>query len=361
MIKDNEKETLPPAAKRSVMRNPEIELWRFFFAVMVFLSHMNILPNGALAVDFFFLLTGYLTMNSISREKLRGNNVSGTSVFILRKISAFYPELLVATMTAIAIFLLSRPFDFHLIATAVKTLINGIVPLKMTGIAISYGDFNGATWYISSMLIGLIIVYPLLVRFGTHPMLFIAGVMICGFLCQYHGRLNGVYAWYGFTFEGNLRAVGEILIGATAYQAIQSFSQLNLSRLGLFFVTSIKYCCIGLIGIISVLHHAWLHGFVMSAGLLAIAISFSGQVTDRQLYTNKMCLFLGSLSLPLYLSHRAITVCANQLVPDFVVNIEWAKVMMCFIYSLALALVVMGTGKMIRKRSKKFIQLFITR
>lgn len=359
MNKNRANEVSLPAAKLRGMRNPEIELWRFFFAVMVFLSHMSVLPNGALAVDCFFLLTGYLTMNSISRARMKGNTVPGTGAFILRKLSTFYPELFVATITTIAIFLLSRPLDFQLIATAAKTMINGILPLKMTGISISYVDFNGATWYISSMLIGLIIVYPLLVRFGTHPILFIAGVIICGFLCQYHGKLNGVYAWYGFTFEGNLRAVGELLIGATAYQAIQSFSQFNLSRLGLFFVTSIKYCCIGLVGIIAALHQTWLHGFALIAGLLAIAISFSDQVSDRRIYANKICLFLGSLSLPLYLSHRAITVCADQLIPDLVVDIEWAKVVICFIYSLVLALVVQGAGKIIRQHSSKLRKLFI--
>lgn len=362
MNKNSGTEVLPPAAKRSVMRNPEIELWRFFFAVMIFLYHMKVLPNGALAVDFFFLLTGYLTMNSISNNKKRsGHKIQGTCSFILRKVSTFYPELLVATISVIAIRLCVQPIDLLQITGAIKTLANSILPLKMTGISISYWDFNAATWFISSMLIGLIIVYPLLVRFGTHPLLFITGVIICGFLCQYHGKLNDICVWYGITFEGNLRAIGELLIGATSYHAVQSFSQINLKPIATFLVTSIKYCCIILIVVISVLPYTELHGAALCIGLLAISISFSGQVSDRRVYSNKLCIFLGALSLPFYLSHMGITTCSHYLVPSFLLSIGWAKVLICFVYSIVLALIVMGTSKIIRIHSNKFIELFITR
>ncbi len=56
-----------------------------------------------------------------------------------------------------------------------------------------------------------------------------------------------------------------------------------------------------------------------------------------------------------------ITTCSHYLVPSFLLSIGWAKVLICFVYSIALALIVMGTGKMIRKHSNKFIELFITR
>lgn len=49
-------------------RNPEIEFWRFFFAVVIFLFHMNVIPYGLLGVDFFFLLTGILMKSNSAQH-----------------------------------------------------------------------------------------------------------------------------------------------------------------------------------------------------------------------------------------------------------------------------------------------------
>ena len=341
-------------------KNQEIELWRFFFAVMVFLSHMSVLPNGALAVDFFFLLTGYLTMNSIFTKRQRGSKDASSSSFIIHKIKSFYPELLVATVISIIVYFIANPINPHLLYRAIQTLINGIIPLKMTGIGISVSDFNGATWYISSMLLGLIIVYPLLLRYGTHPLLFITGVILCGFLCQYHGALYGVYKWYGITFEGNIRAVGELLLGATAFPVVERLRKLTLTKLGQYFISLIKYTGIGIIIIISAVNNKSLHGVALCCALLALILSFSNLGIDKILFRNKLCANLGALSLPLYLGHRAITVCCNSIVPfsDCPLRI---KTLICFGYSLLSAFIIIGGAYLIRRITPNLVQLVIVK
>lgn len=340
-------------------RNHEAEFLRFIFAIMVFLSHMNVLPNGALAVDFFFLLTGYLTVASIQKSVHKGVTVRSTFDFIIHKIKSFYPELLTATLISILVYFVSIEITSHLLLSAAKTTINGIVPiLKMTGVGVSCSDFNGATWYISSMLIGLIVIYPLFVRRGPHPLLFIIGVFICGFLCVYHGRLNEVYTFIGFTYEGNIRAIGELLLGGTSYRAVQIFSKIKLTFFASLLVTLTKYAAIIGIITVSLMSTSHFHGVALCAALLLLIIIFSEKCVDRKLYCNKVSLFLGTLSLPLYLSHRAITACSERLMPwDNCSLLE--RTLISFIYSIIAALIVLMAGSYIRKKSDKIKQALI--
>lgn len=192
-------------------RNHEIEFWRFFFAVVVFLCHMNVLPYGALGVDFFFLLTGILMMGSIQKAIKETKAPRSTFDFVLHKVKAFYPELLLATVFTISVALIvcfiSNTIDTTFLIKAVKTFFNGVVPIKMSGIMGSPGDYNGATWYLSSMIIGI--------------------------------------------------------------------------------------------------------------SLLALILIFSRHGIDARLFHNKLCIFLGALSLPLYITHRITTTAAYDLLSTF--------------------------------------------
>lgn len=336
---------------KPLIRNAEVELWRFVFACMVFLSHMGVYLNGALAVDFFFLLTGYLAMASIQRAEQRNMSPRGTFDFIIHKIKSFYPELLVATILSIVVYLCAKPIDGALLSQAFKTLINGIIPiLKMTGMGISVTDFNGATWFLSSMLIGLLVVYPIIVRVKTKSLLFIAGVLICGFLCQYNGALYYVYRFIGFTYEGNIRAVGELLIGASLYSFVQGFSKVSLTPLVSTIAMLLKFCCLASFLFCMTLDNTQYHGVALCCAIASVVLMFSGQCIDKNIYQNKLFIFLGAFSLPLYISHRALTVCASSLMPvDGLSQSE--QVTICFIYSCLAALLVMALGRIIRKYS----------
>ena len=50
-------------------RNGKIELMRFVFAIVIACFHLNmgIFSSGMLAVEFFFIVTGYLLAKSLSK------------------------------------------------------------------------------------------------------------------------------------------------------------------------------------------------------------------------------------------------------------------------------------------------------
>lgn len=77
-------------------RNGTIDFMRFVFAIGIVLGHAeviyDIVPNGWIGVEFFFLVTGWLMASKAARtdDKL---SFSLVKRFIKRKILAFYPGL----------------------------------------------------------------------------------------------------------------------------------------------------------------------------------------------------------------------------------------------------------------------------
>ena len=56
-------------------RNQTIELLRFFFAVVIVLYHgrvifpISLFPSGYLAVEFFFIVSGYMMVKSSKKQQ----------------------------------------------------------------------------------------------------------------------------------------------------------------------------------------------------------------------------------------------------------------------------------------------------
>lgn len=145
------------------------------------LSHIGLLPHGGVAVDFFFVLTGYLTMAALNKTKALGLPCLSSFSFVFRKIKSFYPELLISIFLTVVVHLLTGEYDEKYYLRPAETIINNVLLLKMSGLCQSPSDLNGSTWFLSSMLLAVFVVYPLLRKFGTNGCLFVLSISICGF------------------------------------------------------------------------------------------------------------------------------------------------------------------------------------
>ena len=343
----------PPIKKIGITnRNTEIELLRFVFAVLVVLSHsaellpigMKMFSHGGLAVEFFFLLSGYLMMAS-----LRKNTVCTPEVhsFIWRKIQAFWPEMLIAVLLAIGVYRYCGASAVEVVKQSYNTFLSSLLLLKMTGIPPDKWDWNGPTWYLSSMVIGMCITYPLLKRWGTHAVLLLFALMLCGFLLQCNGVLASAYQWTGITYAGNLRAVAELLLGAFAWQGAQWLRNRTLGVKVRALLALAKW--LGVVFVLFISHVAWYtwDGACLVALWCVIVIAFSGQSLDRGLFQNRFCLFLGAFSLPLYLSHRVWTFRLGAIIDLSAMN-RWEMLLLLGVFSAASALVTMYGARLLR-------------
>lgn len=331
-------------------RNAEIEMLRFLFAVLVLLCHSRaalaetdwIFTHGSLAVEFFFLLSGYLMMASLEKRR-----TTPTAAFVWHKVKGFCPELFVSVVLVFAVYAYAGATVPEFLVSGINTVLSSLMLLRMTGITPMYMDWNGPTWYLSSMIIGMLVVYPVLRRFGTHVLLLLFSLILLGFLHRVNGQIATVYHWNGICFSGNLRAVAELLLGAFAWQGAQWLRNRTLGVKVRALLALAKW--LGVVFVLFISHVAWYtwDGACLVALWCVIVIAFSGQSLDRGLFQNRFCLFLGAFSLPLYLSHRVWTFRLGAIIDLSAMN-RWEILLLLGVFSVASALVTMGGARALR-------------
>lgn len=158
-----------------------------------------------MAVEFFFLLSGYLLAAHAARNDgaifLSAELGKETYLYLWRRLCSFWAELAVAC--GIGLFVYSWAHGFALretLSMAHDRLMGNALLLYMTGLAPKGG--NGVTRYLSSLLLCSAIVYPLYRRFGGNPVWLVFSLLLLGWALKedpMSGKWGfaGVHQWMG--------------------------------------------------------------------------------------------------------------------------------------------------------------------
>lgn len=193
--------------KQAKTRNGAIDFWKFVFSIMVVQFHSSNLTEvkntpfvgAAIAVEFFFLVSGYLMAASISRYREEDIMVGRDSRnFMLHKIKGLCPEIFIAWTIGFVVQHIAKKNVSP--ASLVKDLMTGVWDmffLRESGL--EGFKANPAAWYISAMLLAMLVLVPL---FFKNRDVFInvwAPVYDCGAWISFKkcGRPAGAYrlAW----------------------------------------------------------------------------------------------------------------------------------------------------------------------
>ncbi len=312
--------------RRPIKRLGEVEFLRFVFALIVAIHHSRFLVGdsncyflkGSFAVEFFFLLSGYLLMQSIEKmSPTVGNLGEETFSFISKKYKSLYPAVLIAWLIALVA-------GFFLVNdTPIQTLFIDSVweasLLQMSGLKIGL-SLNASTWYLSSMLLCMIVLFPLIRRYkqtAVKLIIPVCSILILGWMCREYTHPRNPTAWTGFTFRGNLRAFAEIGLGTSCYLISKKLSEFNFNRFARVFLTLIKWFFYS-----AVILYMYFPGsvkndfFFIAVLMIAISLTFSKQCIDCNLYNNKLVYFLGKYSLYLFLGHKYWSFMLGSLLPE---------------------------------------------
>lgn len=311
----------------------KIECLRFAFCVLILLYHIsgdyserhwmitsqiNFFNKGFIGVEFFFLVTGYLTAAGIykKRETDRPTLGEDTWHFMWRKIASLLPYhiiLIVLTVLYRVISLSKSPMEI-----LINSLPN-LFFLQMSG----YQGYAliGDEWYISSMLIALLVIYPLAVRFYDVYVRIVAplaGFLLTGLLVALNGTLGRFGEITGFLCNGNIRAFAEISLGMFIFELVRVMREREYSRLARWAITIVEIGCY-----LTIVFYASSEtytrkylGTVVLLFCVAVALSFSGLSYGQQFFDNKLCYFLGKCSLPIYLSQNLIRDICKHTISD---------------------------------------------
>lgn len=297
-------------------KNGEIELLRFIFSLIIVLHHSKnivarsnrLFRKGSFGVELFFLISGYLLINSIERRRQHPSESSladDTLQFVKRKLGGFYPELIAAELIGILFIFATSTLPLRsILKYLVKGVPSDLLLLSMTGWA---KGLNAPTWYLSTMIMTFLVLYPCLRKWPDmmgKVILPLSGVLLIGALFKTSDSLLNPYGDFGLTYRANVRGFAEIALGVTAYYIARRLSELPLKNLAQTLLMLVKWGGYGaLFFFMYTAKGDSIQEYYFIGLFIALCITFSRQTPDAYLYDRKLIYFLGRISLPMFLSH----------------------------------------------------------
>lgn len=400
--------------------NVTIDFLRFLFSVIVVLHHSRYVLGddncyflgGSLAVEFFFFVSGYLLLvgadkagrkngagyllpggvdmagrteaagletkgigagttgiggeaNGIGAEAIGiGGEANGIGVetlhFIMHKIRSFLPEFLIAWWIGFVLIGVVRQYGVLDYLKAFGNDFWELTLVKMSGL-FTHG-IDGAMWYLSAMLLGMTILYPLLRTkrdLMTHLVCPLLALFLYGYLCQAEGHPRDPIVWLGLCYKGLVRAVAGLCTGVVicmAVRRLKRFSPSGLTKTGNALAIGAQLLCLLLtIRYMAEQEPSEYDYFYMFLLMLLVLISFSGfgleSVLGNSQRLHLLSAFLGKYSLSLYLGHLYFAQHVNELLPE---ELYSGKIRMTVYLAAAFAngLLVMGLSALYRRYSR---------
>ncbi len=327
--------------------NPELDLLKFLFSVIVAIYHSKyintigsnaLFPYGFTAVEFFFIVSGYLMVKS--SKKFTTDNIGKTTMnFVYSKAKSLYPEFFFAfifsfVMREILLFIEEAytVFDF---GKDIVSSVGELLFLMKTGV--NFGTiFNGPTWYIGAMFFGMLILFPILLKhreWFVNVGSIIIAVLLYGYQYTVKHTLNYL-EWADFTTSSIIRAVAGLCLGCFACGLVERLQEKNIELKvpGKVLLIGTE---LGLLAVILfIMQREGKNNFdyvCLVYVFLLCLISFSGLTGIKDVLPQKFCAFLGDCSFLIYLNHRYLTRFFN------IINLEASPIKALIIYLAATA------------------------
>lgn len=227
----------------------------------------------------------------------------------------------------------------------IDTLGSSVLFLEMTGL--SAHSVNPVTWYLSSMLLCMGVLYPLVRRFRFTSLHFVACLILLGTLHQQHpeAALYTIRDQFFGIYTGNIRAFCGMSFGMYVFALVQALGQYHLSPRLKTGVLLLKWGSASLF--IGLVLHPFPGGVPLVLLSIAVLIGTSFLTPSQTAFLNSSVVaFLGKLSLPLYLSNffyskRLCVLLVNHLA-------AWQVKAVYYVCSITTALLIMWAAQWFR-------------
>lgn len=298
--------------------NGIISFWKFMFAIMIVVYHFNlgnsqklILKYGYIGVEFFFIVSGYfLGKKALNQEGENKDIGKDTFKYISGKIFSFFPYMLIAYIITLALNVSQNLYTKGEIINSIWNLLF----LETSGIKTTL--VIGQTWYISAMLLSMLIIYPLIRKYKSNFVLIVSPIIVIftgGWISHNYGTVNG-WMYTGMFYICLLRGFFEIALGTILYIMTEKIKKVNFTIISKFILTVIELCgFISIFCITSIQDAGTKYDFIMILILsISILLAFSEKTLFFNFSNNHIFYYLEKLSLPIYLNHNWIIYLVNK-------------------------------------------------
>lgn len=282
----------------------------FSFIIVVYHSHVfssgfghGIFNHGYYAVDFYFIVTGYLMMNSIYKEKEPKESIGEqTFTFIKNKIKKLLPNLIFS-------FIIGYILIYKDTLSTISRLFSDFILSEFLQLSIlDYPmSINTSWWYISSMIIVLMLLYPFAKKKKDFSYLICPIIIVfsIAYIRNNNISVNDPIASVGIFKNGFYKALIFIPLGAICYEFSNYVRNLNLNQnkrilISIFETLSYMFLIYNM--------HFLKVGSIFIAVLFTIniAITFSNQSYIAQIFKSNVWQKLGQFGFIMFLNNCAI-------------------------------------------------------
>lgn len=283
-------------------RNGIIDLSKFIAALIIMEHHRSILGNyqfkdGWIFVEFFAMITGYLTMKHFATFK--EENIPKQCFYYMCK--KFLPLMPLVIGTVLFQWLLFGIVQVANRVWGVKDFIFMVIeelPLEMVLLpkfSVCGGTpFVASLWYLTS----IIMVFPLFLTIVTIKNKY-ARILICFvYSVSYYGII-GIKDIIEFP-QSSLRLLAALALGLIIFEIN---SDVKLPDINNMFLT-ISGIMMFVLSIVTTYRNIKAYKFNLLCFIIFLMIMFS--TNGLGIFNNKVVYYLGTLSMPLYIVHFAV-------------------------------------------------------
>ena len=306
-------------AKKKSGRVASVEFWRFFFTVLVCLYHLEIyftkgkiFPSGTSAVEFFFVLSGFLLALSAGHhfakhpEPLSPKEASAKATqFVWKKIKAIFPVLVMTLIIHIAL----NGGGYSRKGWLDAALNSEWDLLFMVGTPFGYQNGNAPIvplWFLTALFIaGYIYCYALYRNF--HFTLFAApviGVLLYSYFTLNSSLVLDFYAKMGFMTAGTVKAFAEMALGISIYHLYDYLNHKKLNAIWQIVLTVLMLFSIFRYFQLTIKVSTGMDNFRRIVYIMIIILlSFLNLDEITRILNNGFSRWLGSISMTMYVCH----------------------------------------------------------
>ena len=286
--------------------NGTINVLKFIMAVFIFLMHCSVFfsdkyfQGSYIFVEWFYVLMGFTLAKTIINLPRDGEVLINSTKIVYKRMAKIYPFYLASCIVALVIKLY---FKEIVIASTwdINTIVHEILLLQMTTIIVN--PLTGTAWFLSSMLICLIILVPIFVKLREkiYPIAIVVATLIYYYIYKKSG-----YLWRPIelliTYKGNLRAMAAILLGIFGYaisnrvsKVVNDIRYTNAMRVGMAILYLASFAYIMKVDDSPV--------YFMFPYIFMILISIGMSIDSPLIKDSKLTRLLGDMSMVLFMNH----------------------------------------------------------
>lgn len=325
------------------MKNNKIQFWRIIFTYIIASYHLknefNQPSSWYIAVEFFFILSGYLLISKFEHlESKKEKPICSAWEYTWGRFKGFFPHHLFSFLVAFAGYILIKGYG---LLDSIRALLHHlwvVFLVQMIGLNVESYPVNGHTWYLSVLLIvGYFMWYMLKnhKKFYVELIVPFSIIFIYAYLYRTYGDVNEHYETLGmFLNSALLRGWAALNCGILAYCGSKKMGTINWTRSGkrLMGLLSILGFTAVIVG--SALVHKTTYDFLFIAILtISVMLTFA-QNSESKIYNNVIVKKMAILCYPIYLNHKMFRTVFEKIFEKLDLKVYVIYIVMITVYSM---------------------------